>query len=220
MNNFEEKRTELILKADRLAKRVNDNLDYLYKTSPERARIAEKAIMSYNRGIGDIKISKKTGKIQVSRSYEGLTLSQIERRIARVERIVESNRTSAKGFQRTADLHRNYWEQEIGKITGVETHLTKKQSKMISEAWASISPGKFDSDTVREFIHTYKNFSDSTSFIKALEDFAGIEGKEMKQKIEENPNQIFRAEIHTIGDKEWVEWFQKTDKGWEKWTKK
>ena len=57
---YEQRRTEIIKRADRLAKRVNDNLDYLYKTAPEKAIIAEKTIRAYNRGISDVRVDRKS----------------------------------------------------------------------------------------------------------------------------------------------------------------
>lgn len=206
----DEKRTVLIIKADRLAKRVNDNLDYLYRTSPEHARIAEKAIMSYNKGLGDVKISPKTGKIQVSRSYSDLTVKQIENRINRVERILESKRTSAKGFAEVAETHRQYWENFVREQTGKENlKLTKSEGKWIGEAFAGIAPGKYDSDDVQQAMSDIKRFSDKASFLKYVEEKSGIPKEENLQVGESGKYKYFDDAWHVKEKGEWKEWTRK-----------
>lgn len=172
--SYEQRRTEIIERADRLAKRVNDNLNYLYKTAPDKAIIAEKTIRAYNRGISDVRISKRTGKIQISRAYEGMSIAQIERRIARVEKISKSNRTSAAGFARTAEKHRQRLEVAISEELStpekkVKVRLTKKEGQIIGEAFAGIKSGNYDSKTVARFKKLVKNFKNKKDFIEVLD---------------------------------------------------
>lgn len=189
---YEQRRTEIIERADRLAKRVNDNLDYLYKTSPEKAIIAEKAIRAYNRGISDVTISKRTGRIRVSRAYDGLSIEQIEKRIGRIERIAESNRTSAAGFARTAAKHNARLERLISEELStpdkkVKVKLTKKEGEAIGKAFDKISSGKFDSETVAKYKKLIKNFKNKDDFVKALEQQAELKVPVL-EKVEQNPD--------------------------------
>lgn len=189
---YEQRRTEIIERADRLAKRVNDNLNYLYKTAPEKAIIAEKTIRAYNRGISDVTVSKRTGHIQVSRAYEGMSIAQIERRIGRVERIAESNRTSAAGFARTAAKHKATLERLISEELStpekkVKVRLTKAEGKAIGKAFDKIGPGKFDSETVAKYKKLIKNFKNKDDFVTALEQQAELNVPVLR-KVEENPD--------------------------------
>lgn len=153
----EQRRTELIKKADRLAKRVNDNLYYLYKTAPNKAIIAETAIYRYNKGVPQLHLTK-SGKVQLSRNLKDLTTEEIESYIERIERISASRVTSAMGFRATEKQRNETFRKMLSEsgITGAE-RVSNEILNILYRQLSKVREQPYDSKQVIESFRLLKD---------------------------------------------------------------
>lgn len=164
-----------IQRYNKLAKQVNDRLDYLYRTNPEAAAKAETAIARANKSYNITKISPKTGKMQVTRATRKFDVAALDKAIERVVKIKESAYTSLRGQKRIEAKRKNAFENIVAGATNKKNvKLTNEQYQRMTEALNKAKAMKIESGTVFDFereIDT-KKFDNEEDYFNALEKWA------------------------------------------------